>query len=45
VTLWYSAVFPYTSATFASMAVAMIVYFLLTQLWVRRVGKGGYGGA
>lgn len=42
VTLWYSALFPYTSATFASMVVAMIVYFLLTQFWVKRVGKGGY---
>jgi len=42
VTLWYSALFPYTSATFASMVVAMVVYYLLTQFWVKRVGKGGY---
>ncbi|NLT93737.1 MAG: hypothetical protein GXY02_11500 [Actinobacteria bacterium] len=44
ITLWYSAPFPYTSATMASMVVSMVAYFLLTRFWVMRVGKGGYGG-
>jgi NCS1 family nucleobase:cation symporter-1 len=44
ITLWYSAPFPYTSATMASMVVSMVAYFLLTRFWVMRVGKGGYRG-
>ena len=44
ITLWYSAPFPYTSATMASMVVSMVAYFLLTRFWAMRVGKGGYRG-
>ncbi len=42
VSLWNSAPFRYTSATVPSLVVAALVYFVLTQLWVKRVGKGGY---
>jgi NCS1 family nucleobase:cation symporter-1 len=41
-TLWYSAPFPYLSATLPALLSAGAIYLLLTAVWVRRVGKGGY---
>jgi NCS1 family nucleobase:cation symporter-1 len=42
VSLWYSAPFPFVTASVPSLLTGAIVYLVLTQLWVKRVGKGGY---
>lgn len=42
ISLWYSAPFPYTSATVPSIAAGGILYYTIAKLWLRRVGKGGY---
>jgi len=44
VSLWYSAPFPYMTASVPSLLTGAIVYLVLTQVWVKRVGKGGYAG-
>lgn len=42
VSLWYSAPFPYMTASVPALLSGGVVYLILTQLWVKRVGKGGY---
>ncbi len=42
VSLWYSAPFKYMTASVPALVAAAIVYLVLTQVWVKRVGKGGY---
>jgi len=43
VSLWYSAPFKYLTASVPSLVVGMVVYLLLTKVWVQPAGKGGYG--
>ncbi len=42
VSLWYSAPFPYMTASVPSLLTGAVVYLVVTQVWVKRVGKGGY---
>lgn len=44
VSLWYSAPFKYMTASVPALVSAAVVYLVLTQLWVKRIGKGGYAG-
>ena len=42
VSLWYSPPFKYMTASVPALVAAAVVYLVLTQVWVKRVGKGGY---
>ncbi|MBN2566060.1 MAG: cytosine permease [Candidatus Eisenbacteria bacterium] len=42
ISLWYSAPFPYLTATVPSLIIPGIAYLLMVRFWLRRVGRGGY---
>ena len=42
VSLWYSAPFKDLTAIVPSLVVGMVVYLLLTKVWVQPAGEGGY---
>jgi nucleobase:cation symporter-1, NCS1 family len=42
VSLWHSAPFPYMTASVPSLLTGGLVHLVLTRLWVKRSGRGGY---